>query len=169
MTRSTVKAAIPERRCEAGFTLVEALISVLVLVVGLMGVANLFALAASSNSTANHSTAAVAEATETMERLKAIPFLRLVPGGDLDNPLPVAALPGPPGTPSPVTPNTYNRIREVPGVGVIRTTWRIDRPGAGGPDTLFIRVRSQSMSPMRGRRSRAEFTTFRTCTTSGCP
>jgi hypothetical protein len=153
---------------EAGFTLVEALISVLVLVVGLMGIANLFALAASSNSTANHSTAAVAEATETMERLKAIPFLQLVPGGDLDNPLPVPAVPGAVGADD-VTPNTYNRIREVQGVGVIRTTWTIVRPGAGGPDTLFITVRSQSTSAMRGRRSRAEFTTFRTCTTAGCP
>jgi hypothetical protein len=165
MTRSL------ERRTshgEAGFTLVEALISVLVLVFGLMGVANLFALAASSNSTANHATAAVAEATETMERLKAIPFTQLVPGGDIDNPLPAPAVPGFPGA-ADVTVNTYNRIREIPGVGVIRTTWTIVRPGAGGPDTLFIRVRSESTSVMRGRRSRAEFTTFRTCTTAGCP
>lgn len=172
-------------RGEAGFTLVEALIAILVLVVGLMGIANLFALAASSNSVANHATAAVAEATETMERLKAIPFLQLQPGGDLDNPLPFPALPAggvptdprtwrdPASTdvPDPRSgqPLMYNRIRDIPGVGMIRTTWTIVRPGAGGPDTLFITVRSQSTSPMRGRRSRAEFTTFRTCTTAGCP
>jgi hypothetical protein len=190
------------RHGEAGFTLVEALVAILVLVVGLMGIANLFALAASSNSVANHGTAAVAEATETMERLKTIPFMQLlaccsrqpqnppvcvVPGGCLDNPLPFpAVLPGnqdpdllptwrdPASTdvPDPRSgqPFMYNRIRDVPGVGPIRTTWRIwDLSTAGGPPTLHITVRSESTSPMRGRRSRAEFTMFRTCTTAGCP
>ena len=46
-----------ERGAEAGFTLVEALVAVVVLVFGLMAVTNLLLVAASSNSVANQSTA----------------------------------------------------------------------------------------------------------------
>ena len=59
--------------------------------------------------------------------------------------------------------------RDVPGVGRIKTRWQIVRPGAGGPDTLFIVVRSQSTAGLASIRSRSEFTTFRTCTVAGCP
>ncbi len=156
------------REAERGFTLIEALVAVAILVFGLAGVTNLIVLAADSTTVANQATAAVTEATETMERLKAIPFNTLVVGGDLDNPLPAAAVVGSAGADE-VTAATYNRIRELPGVGAIRTTWRIARPGAGGPDVLYIEVRSESTSPMRGRRTRAQFSTFRTCTTQGCP
>ena len=68
-----------------------------------------------------------------------------------------------------VVAGNYNLARDVPGVGRIKTRWQIVRPGAGGPDTLFIVVRSQSTAKLAGIRSRSEFTTFRTCTVAGCP
>lgn len=47
---------------EAGFTLVEALLAVVVLIFGLMAVTNLMLVAASSNSVANQGTPAVTSA-----------------------------------------------------------------------------------------------------------
>ena len=55
------------RRGESGFTLVEALVAIVVLVFGLMAVTNLMLVAASSNSVANQGTAAVASATRIVE------------------------------------------------------------------------------------------------------
>jgi hypothetical protein len=68
-----------------------------------------------------------------------------------------------------IIPGNYNLARDIPGVGRIKTRWQIVRPGAGGPDTLFIVVRSQSTATLAGIRSRSEYTTFRTCTVAGCP
>jgi Tfp pilus assembly protein PilV len=62
---------------EAGFTLVEALIAVLILIVGLAAIANLFIVAGASNTVANQGTAAVTAASEHMELLKSTPFLQL--------------------------------------------------------------------------------------------
>src|SRR5512135_3547346 len=56
---------------EAGFTLVEALVAIVVLVFGLMAVTNLMLVAASSNSVANQGTAAVASAIRAMDMIKA--------------------------------------------------------------------------------------------------
>jgi hypothetical protein len=56
----------------------------------------------------------------------------------------------------------------MPGVGEIRTFWEIQQIDG---QVLFIRVRSQSTAALAGARSRAEFTTFRSCTATGigCP
>jgi len=149
---------------EQGFTLVEALVAMLVLTFGLIAITNLFIVAAGSNTVANHSTAAAAQAAEVLERLKAIDFNTLQPGGDLNNDV---------GTPN-CDPDTdangcmaaaqYNMRRPIDGVGFIKVRWRITNPGAGGPGTLFIVVRAWSEAPLAGDRSRAEYTTFRTCT-----
>ena len=62
------------RGAEAGFTLVEALVAIVVLIFGLMAVTNLMLVAASSNSVANQGTAAVTSATRAMDMLKATTF-----------------------------------------------------------------------------------------------
>jgi hypothetical protein len=165
------------RTPESGFTLVEALIAIVVLVVGIVAIVNLFVVASTSNAVGNHSTVATGQATETLERLKSIPFLELTAAmsgateGDLD--ADEGSIPDcvedPATTVSCVIPGNYNLMRDVPGVGRIKTRWQFVRPGAGGPDTLYIVVRSQSTATLAGIRSRSEYTTFRTCTVSGCP
>lgn len=151
---------------EAGFTLVEAIIAILILIVGLMGITNLFVVAASSNGAANKGTATATEASELLERLKDKPFLTLTTGGNLDNDVGFAC---DANAQDCTVAGNFNATRDVPGVGVIHSRWRIVRPGAGGPDTLFIEVRSEAVGPLGSAMTRAEFTTWRTCTTAGCP
>ncbi len=70
---------IPRTRSrQSGFTLIEALIAIVILVVGLLGVTNMLLMATSSNVAANRGTAATTAAAETMERLKAANFATLV-------------------------------------------------------------------------------------------
>lgn len=159
------------RTGESGFTLVEALVAIIVLAFGLMAVTNLLVVAAASNTVGNHSTAATTAASEVMERLKSRRFQSLTPGGDVE-----AETEGaisacdetPPSTTDCVVPGNYNARREFPGVGLIRTFWEIEQVDG---QVLFIKVRSQSTAPLAGARSRAEFTTFRSCTSTatGCP
>jgi type II secretory pathway pseudopilin PulG len=161
------------RTSESGFTLVEALVAIVVLAFGLMAVTNLLVVAATSNTVGNHSTAATTAASEIMERLKSRTFLSLTPGGDVDartmgsispcNETPAAGAP-----PECVVGGNYNAVRTVPGVGVIETFWEIQQVDG---QVLFIKVRSQSTGALAGPRSRAEFTTFRSCTATaiGCP
>ena len=136
---------------EAGFTLVEALIAIVILIFGLMAITNLMLVAASSNTVANQATAAATTATEQMEILKAMPFANLVAGGSV-----TADVSG------------FTRDSSLPGVGVIHTRWQITSPDG---QTRFIRVRSEGLSRLIATRSRAELTTFRTCTAvqRGCP
>jgi len=136
---------------EAGFTLVEALVAIVILIFGLMAVTNLMLVAASSNTVANQATAAATTASEQMEVLKAKPFADLVAGGSVA---------------SDVT--GFNSNSTLPGVGVIHTRWQIASPDG---QTRFIRVRSEGLSRLVAARSRAELTTFRTCTAvqRGCP
>jgi Tfp pilus assembly protein PilV len=155
------------RPSEAGFTLVEALVAMLVLVVGIQAVANLMVVASTSNSVANHSSAATAQATETLERLKAIPFAQLTPGGSLTADVP-APCNGNTTNCIPTPLNRYSMFRDVAGVGQIRTRWLV-RQAATAATMIQITVRSESVAPLMGIRSRAEFTTYRSCTAAGCP
>lgn len=156
------------RGSEAGFTLIEALTAIVVLAIGLVGVANLFVVAGSSNMVANQATAAASEATEVLERLKAIPFDQIQPGGDLDNN--TGGIPNcDASTQDCVVAGNFNGFREVDGVARIQSRWLVRRPGAGGPDTFFIVVRSEAQTALGFMRTRAEYTTFRTCTADGCP
>jgi Tfp pilus assembly protein PilV len=138
--------AIPEAPGrEAGFTLVEALIAVVIFAFGIIAVSNLFIVAASSNVVANQSAAATDVAAQIMEDLKAQPW-------------PSAALAG----------GTYTRTDDIEGVARIESTWTITQVN---PQTKFIRVQSEGATVITRVRSRAEFTTYRTCTTPnlGCP
>jgi Tfp pilus assembly protein PilV len=136
---------------EAGFTLVEALVAVVVLVFGLIAVTNLFLVAGSSNFVASQGTAATTAATETMEALKATPFTALAVGGDVN-----------------ADTGAFFRLDDVRGVGQINTRWQVTQLDG---QTYFIRVRSESTAALTGARTRAEFTTFRSCTatSTGCP
>src|SRR6185503_18064847 len=69
---------------ESGFTLIEALVAVVVLAVGLISVANLMVVAAASNAVANQATAAATVASQELERLTALPYDQLLEGGDLE-------------------------------------------------------------------------------------
>jgi Tfp pilus assembly protein PilV len=143
------------RGSQAGFTLVEALVAIVILVFGLIAVTNLMVVAASSNSVANQSTAAATVASQRLEQLKALSFnnAALAPGGDVT---------------ADVGGYFTNPDDSVPGVGQIHTRWEIVNVA---PSVLFIRVRSEGTGVLSAARSRAEFTTLRTCTSAslGCP
>ena len=154
---------------EAGFTLVETLVAIVVLVFGLMAVTNLLLVAASSNTVANQSTAAVTSATRALDMLKATTYTGLPSGAgpawdpnsggkNCDDPTLVAG--------------DWVCDDDVPGVGSIHTQWWIT--ATADPRLFHVRVRSEGRGALAGARSRAEFTTFRSCTNSdpvsgGCP
>jgi prepilin-type N-terminal cleavage/methylation domain-containing protein len=176
MTQCGITAG--SRNAEAGFTLVEVLTAMVILIFGLMAVTNLLLVAASSNTVANQSTAAAASASRIMDRLKDSSFPTLVVGGNVTADTgvtvpcggePVAPWPGPPQT-AVSTPNVLNNCNDdIPGVGIIHTRWAINAiPGTAR--TYFIQVRSEGTGALAGARSRAEFTTLRSCTEpTGCP
>jgi type II secretory pathway pseudopilin PulG len=141
------------RSSEAGFTLVEALVAIVILVFGLIAVTNLLVVAASSNSVANQATAATTVAAQRLELLKAQPFTSLAVGGDLDSDV-----------------ASFNQDDDVSGVGRIHTRWTVVSI-AGDAQVYFVAVRSEGTGALSVRRSRAEFTTFRSCTNValGCP
>lgn len=153
------------RRGQAGFTLVETLVAIVVLVFGLMAVTNLMLVAATSNTIANQSSAATASASQVMDTLRSTTWANLPPGGDLDadttSPSPdcrtIAA-------PTAAT-QFYNCDDNIPGVGTIKTRWLITA-GAGTVRLRQITVRSEGMGVLAGARSRATFTTYRSCTQS---
>jgi type IV pilus modification protein PilV len=139
-------------RAERGFTLIEVLIAIVVLVFGLIAITNLFLVAGSSNTVANQATAASDVAAQVLENLKAQPW----------NSAQLAATTGtfPAATPQ--------RTDQIYGVGTINSWWAITNVDTR---TKFIRVRSEGTGVLARGRSRAEFTTYRTCTTPilGCP
>jgi Tfp pilus assembly protein PilV len=142
------------RHGEAGFTLIEATIAMVILVTGLVAIANLNLVAIGSNSLANQMTAAANVAADRMEILKDTRYTdpALDEGGDPDY-----------DTADPA----YRREVTVPGVGLVRVAWQITQVD---DRTKFITVRAdiRGLGRVRGR---SEFTTFRTCTTPvfGCP
>ena len=139
------------RRDEAGFTLIETLIAIVVLVFGLIAVTNLFLVAGSSNTVANQATAASDVAAQILENFKAQPW----------NSAQLTA-----------TAGTFNGAPQqtvvISGVGAINSWWSITDVDTR---TKFFRVRSEGAGLLSRGRSRAEFTTYRTCTTPvlGCP
>jgi type II secretory pathway pseudopilin PulG len=150
------------RPSEAGFTLVEALVAIVVLVFGLMAVTNLMLVAASSNSVANQGTAAVTSATSVMDLIKTTSYTTLPTGGtafssaDADvakecNDTTLAL-------------NEWHCNDTIPGVGVVHTHWWIT--ASADPRLLHVRVQSEGMGVLAAARSRADFTTFRACTNS---
>ncbi len=156
---------------EAGFTLVEALVAIVVLIFGLMAVTNLMLVAASSNSVANQGTAAVTSAIRVMDMIKATGFAGVAlatGGGEFD-----AADSGGAKlcSDTSLALNEYHCNDEVPGVGSIHTHWQIENVDPVDPRLLYVRVHSEGRGALSGARTRADFTTFRACTNTegGCP
>lgn len=167
----THAGSAPPRGREAGFTLVEALVAIVVLIFGLMAVTNLLLVAASSNTVANQGTAAVAAATQVVDMLKGTTYATLAGlagGGTAFD----AADGGKDCTDITLVPADWHCTSVTPGVGTVHTHWYIT--GNADPRLLYMRVRSEGVGALAAARSRAEFTTFRACTnsdpaTGGCP
>jgi hypothetical protein len=128
----------------------------IILSFGLIAVTNLMIVAATSNTVANHATAATAIASDQLEILKRTPF---------------GTAPFDAGTVGSVTADAagFTQDDAVAGVGAIHTRWLVTRINS---QAYFITVRSEGLGVLTGARSRAEFTTFRSCTavtSLGCP
>ncbi len=161
-----------ERSAETGFTLVEAIVAILVLVFGLMAVTNLMIVAASSNTVANQGTAATTSATRVMDLLKSVDFMTLFTKGlgqgkdwsTTDGAGKVCDDPA-------LRYDDWHCTESLAGVGPVHTHWWVT--DGGQQRLLYIRVRSEGMGALTARRSRAEFTTFRACTNhivaNACP
>ena len=158
---------VESRRQEAGFTLVESLVAIIVLVFGLIAVTNLLLVGASSNMVANQGTAAAVSASKVLESLRQVPFTDLVPfagQGDLDVANTNEATTAPPCDTVPL-PATFRCFDDIEGVGRVYTRWRIEAvPGTARG--LYIHILSEGLGALARSRSRAEFTTLRTCTDS---
>lgn len=157
------------RRGETGFTLVETLVAIVVLVFGLMAVTNLLLVAASANTVANQGSAATASASQIMDVLRSTEWNNLAVGGDLDSDT-TSPSPDCRALPAPSTA-VYNCDDTLPGVGTIKTRWTIT-PAVGTVRLLQITVRSEGTGALAVARSRATFTTYRACTQStpgSCP
>src|SRR5438128_11509741 len=63
---------------EAGFTLIEAMIAMLVTVVGLVSIAGMFTMAMKTNASSRNLTTATTFAQDKLEQLGAVSFERLV-------------------------------------------------------------------------------------------
>ena len=159
---------------EAGFTLIEALAAIVILVFGLMGITNLLLVAANSNTTANQGTAAATVASQVLENIKAVPYTALNVNG---SGVTVTADQGGGGPcfgtgavlfSDPATNNNCDAA--IQGVGNIHARWVVTAL-AGNNQVRFVQVRAEATGVLGAARTRAEFTTFRSCTstTLGCP
>jgi prepilin-type N-terminal cleavage/methylation domain-containing protein len=142
---------------QAGFTLIEALLAMVILAFGLIAITNLLIVAASSNSVGNMSSAATALASQQLELLKAQSYTSIAPGGSITADQSVAGVP-------------YFRDDSIDGVATFHTRWAIVQI-AGDQQTRFIKVRTEPAPGLFRSRAAAEFTSFRSCTSvaSGCP
>ena len=154
---------------ETGFTLIEALVAMVVLSFGLMAVTNLMLVAASSNTVANQGTAAVTSSTRVMDMVKATTYANLTPSGIAWETAPGG---GKDCNDATLVVTDLHCDEFIPGVGTLHTHWWIT--ATPDPRLLHVRVRSEGVGALAGARSRSEFTTFRSCTnsdpvTGGCP
>jgi prepilin-type N-terminal cleavage/methylation domain-containing protein len=153
----------PASRGEAGFTLVEVLIAIVILVFGLVAVTNLLVVAGSSSMAANAGTAVAALASQEMENLKALPFSD--PGMN-NTGVPQGTIPAPGQSITAILPVPgYSQMNvQVPGAaGSVDVVWRIT-PVVGQLQLKHIELVAEARGPLMGARTQARFTTFRSCT-----
>ena len=158
----------PKHTHEDGFTLVEALVAIIVLVFGLIAVTNLMLVAASSNTVANQGSAATMASSERLDLLRNMPFnlLSAATGGNIAATTPVTldCMTAAGGAP-PMPPAAFACFHDIPGVGRVVTRWQVSAV-AGTGRVLFIQVRSEGEGVLAQARSRADFSVFRSCTDS---
>jgi len=169
-------APVRRRHHQDGFTLVEVLVAMVVLIFGLMAISNLFALATSSNVVARHMTAASAQAADVMDRLKTMPFAGVAAGGAADSAALNAAASAahtwtdaqPIQLGTATTVNTYEADRQIAGLGTIRVRWQVVNIDN---QTKLIHVAAASAVDLLRRRSQVDLVTYRSCTGPivGCP
>jgi type II secretory pathway pseudopilin PulG len=171
---------------EAGFTLVEALVAIVILAFGLIAVTNLLVVASSSNQVGNYSTATAAVASETLEKIQGLDFFFICPQAGA--PQPVQQCPaggsltadvGPANITAEVTVGgalTFHSQRRVNGIAngpndfLVRTRWQIWDTTQGSPTaSYYIVVQSRVDGPFGGSLSQARFAGYRACTAPGCP
>ena len=140
------------RAGESGFTLLEAIVATAILITGLTAVANLTVVSIGSNAMGNRATTAAFLASQKMEELRATNFDNLVdsPTDSLD-----------------VNQTNFHVTETVDGVGTFDTRWLVRTVTQYGASLKYLTVRTEAQGAF-GRQSRAEFTTYRSCTTSGC-
>jgi len=145
---------VPNPRAgEAGFTLIEALVAILVLVFGLMGIANLYLIASSSNQASSQGTAAANLAAARMETFKGADFADISVGNGLN-------------ATGPCGGTAFCQEDDVQGVGHFITRWRVEQVDNL---TFYMRVRSEATG-LLNQRTRSELTSFRVCSGSpSCP
>ncbi len=151
---SRMKTRTSRRSSEAGFTLIEALIATAVLAVGLVAITNLMVVAVTSNSLGNRITVATYLASQKMEQLRSIPFTNASLNDSNTNSLDVSQA-------------NYNETVTMAQSGPFLTRWNIRTVAAYGTSLKYIAVRTESLNPA-GRLTRAEFTSFRSCSLTGC-
>lgn len=127
---------------EAGFTLVEVLVAIVVLVFGLIAVTNLLLVAASNNTAANLGTASAMAAAQQMDMLKSTPYNGLALG-------------------------TTTQVVMMPGTGPIEVTTLIEPGEAGAAPYRQITVTASGVGPMVAARSRIVLTAIRSCVSGG--
>ena len=147
-------AAASRRRGQEGFTLLEAIIATAILVTGLAAISNLMFVSISSNSMGNRVTTASFLASQKMEQLRTLPFDNAAMADSAANSLEVDQA-------------NYNEDNEVEGVGRFHTRWNIRTVGQFGTSFKYLSVQTEVIGPM-ARQTRAELTTFRACTLTGC-
>jgi|JI10StandDraft_1071094.scaffolds.fasta_scaffold06613_12 Tfp pilus assembly protein PilV len=150
---SSPEAARARRlRSQAGFTLMEAVIATGILITGLAAVSNLMLVSVGTNSAGNRASTASFLASQRMEEMRAASFETLA-----DSPL------------DSLDTNQANFFREtnVDGVGTFRTRWRVQTVVQFGASLKYLSVRTEPIGAM-ATMSRAEFTTYRSCTSSAC-
>ncbi len=157
----TVKPIVCEarRNREAGFTLSEALIAMLILMFGLASIFNLMITATSSNNVANRATGATMIAAQQLEVLRATPFSALV---DTDPDSLNIPCPDPPAV------GPACSVIDVAGVGRMETRWLIQT--LTDANLRFLQVRTEPRG-FRARHAMADLTTIRSCTlgvAAGC-
>jgi pilin/secretion family protein with methylation motif len=152
------KQTARRRGREAGFTLIEAMMAIVILVFGLIAVTNLMVVAMNSNLTGSQVTASASLCSQQMDALKATPFDMLTAGCG--------------GTCGGIATDVanYNVTQTLQGVGTFKIRWQVT-PVTGTAQLYFVQVRCQALGSLMASRTVTDLTTFRACTDAsiGCP